>query len=139
VIEYRKLELETNKLDDIINLYNDAGWTNYTKNIDHLIQGLNNSLETIGAYHQNKLVGLIRIIGDSYTIIYIQDILVLKTYQNQGIGTNLLEMILSKYKQVRQIILLADNKENLVNFYQKSNMVDCNKIGLICFAKHNNE
>ena len=135
MVKYRKLKLETNKLDDIINLYDNAGWTNYTNNINNLIQGLNNSLETIGAYDQNKLVGLIRIVGDKHTIIYIQDILVLKTYQNQGIGTNLLEMILSKYKLVRQIILLTDNKENLVNFYQKSNMIECHKIGLICFAK----
>ncbi|WP_430038931.1 GNAT family N-acetyltransferase [Peribacillus simplex] len=39
------------------------------------------------AWDDDKLVALIRVVGDGQTIIYIQVILVLENYQDQGIGS----------------------------------------------------
>lgn len=63
---------------------------------------IDNSLSVITAWENNKLIGLIRVIGDGYTIVYIQDILVHPNFQNKNIGTQLMTRILNKYKDVRQ-------------------------------------
>ena len=69
------------------------------------------------------MVGLARVVGDNHTIIYIQDILILESYQNQGIGSKLLRLILKEYEAVRQVILLTEDTEKTISFYQKNGMV----------------
>lgn len=67
-------------MDELIALYDDAGWSNYT-NDPHMLKGAyDNSLGIVSAWDKNKLIGVIRVIGDGYSIIYIQDLLVLKEY-----------------------------------------------------------
>lgn len=77
-------------IKDIIDLYNDVGWTNYTNRVDMLQKAYKTSLLVITAWHEDKLLGAIRIVGDGYSIIYIQDIVVLKAYQHMGIGSKLI-------------------------------------------------
>ena len=48
----------------------------YTDNLTALRAGFNNSLLVLGAYEQNELLGIIRVVGDGATIILIQDILI---------------------------------------------------------------
>ena len=93
-------------LKDLINLYNSVGWTNYTSKPDMLQKAYENSLLTITAWSDDKLLGAIRVVGDGYSIIYIQDILVLKEYQHMGIGSRLMDAALDKYKNVYQKVLL---------------------------------
>lgn len=83
------------------------------------MRSLNNSLYILIAWDENKLVGLIRIIGDGETIIYIQDILVLREYQRQGIGSKLLETLLDEYKNVGQKVFLTDDTENRDHFIKQ--------------------
>ena len=89
------------------------------------------------AWDNPKLVGLIRIVGDSHTIIYIQDILVLKEYQGQGIGSKLLRLILEKYKSIHQIVLMTDNTKETISFYKKNGMVDTAEYNGVSFVKYN--
>lgn len=103
---------------EIIDLYRAVGWSNYYENPEMLKKGFENSLCTLGAYDKDKLVGIIRVVGDGHTIIYIQDILILPEYQRQNIGTNLLKFVLDKYKDVYQKILSTDNTEKTISFYQ---------------------
>ena len=100
-------------------LYLDNKWYAYTNNLDNLFSGIINSTESLGAYIDNQLIGLIRVISDKHTVCHIQDILVLEEYQRSGIGSLLMNPILEKYKQCRQIILLTDNSEKTHNFYKK--------------------
>ena len=79
-------------------LYNDVGWSAYTQDLEVLKQAILQSLDVITVWNDDKLVGLIRTIGDGLTIVYIQDILVLNAYQNKGIASELLQRILNKYK-----------------------------------------
>lgn len=67
-IEYK--ELETFKYEEIYPLYNDAGWTNYLDDMDLLLEALKNSLYIYAVYSNNKMIGLIRVVGDGLTIIY---------------------------------------------------------------------
>lgn len=103
---------------EILKLYESVGWTNYTTNPEMLKNAYNNSLKILGAYDNEKLVGVIRAVGDGYSIIYIQDILVLPQYQRKGIGTALLKKMLDEYKNVYQKILMTDNTEKNIRFYK---------------------
>lgn len=104
-------------LDSLLNLYNDISWTAYTSNPNQLELALKNSLKVWTAWDGDLLVGLARVIGDGSTIIYIQDILVLKAYQRRGIGSHFITTILDEYEDIRQIILLTeDNLFYIVKF-----------------------
>src|SRR6056297_1663066 len=116
--------------NDILSLYDSVGWSEYTKNIEKLLKALNNSLYILTAWDKNKLVGLIRVVGDGETIIYIQDILVLREYQRQGIGSKLLKSVLDKYNKIRQKVLLTDDTEKTRLFYETNGFESANKLNL---------
>lgn len=103
---------------EILNLYQSVGWTNYVNNPAMLKNAYANSLKILGAYENEKLLGIIRVVGDSYSIVFIQDILVLPEYQRHGIGTALLKKILDIYQNVYQKSLLTDNTEKTIRFYK---------------------
>ncbi len=121
--------------EDIKNLYEDAGWTSYTKDLSKLIGSIEASLMVISAWDKDKLIGLIRVVGDGITIIYIQDILVLDSYKRRGIGTKLLKDILEKYSKVRQKVLLTEEGEETRGFYEANGFVSCDKGVTVAFAK----
>ncbi len=102
----------------IMHLYLENKWYAYTKNRESLLRGINNSLDVIGAYDDGLLIGLIRTVGDKETIVYIQDILILPNYHRLGIGTHLMNMIIDKYPNVRQILLMTDNTKHQKAFYK---------------------
>ncbi len=103
---------------EILNLYASVGWINYTANPDMLKNAYHSSLKILGAYIGDELVGVIRVVGDGYSVIFIQDILILPQYQHNGIGTALLNRILDIYKNVYQKILITDNTEKTIKFYK---------------------
>lgn len=125
------------EIEEIMNLYEDAEWYAYTKDRIRLKNAIDNSLKVLTAWNNHKLVGLIRVVGDNHTIIYIQDILVLKEYQGQGIGSKLLNLILEKYKSIRQIVLMTDNTKETIGFYKKNGMVDTAEYNGVAFVKYN--
>ena len=104
--------------EEILNLYENMGWSSYTKDKESLFKGIKNSIYVKCAYDAGILVGLIRAVGDGNTIIYIQDILVLESYQRKGIGSNLIKFVLEEYKDVRQICLTTDITEKQRLFYE---------------------
>src|SRR5690625_2265736 len=118
-------------------LYNDVEWYAYTEDLEVLEQAINQSLDVISAWNQDELIGLIRIVGDGLTIIYIQDILVLNAYQNQGIATKLVQKTLKQYKNVRQKVLLTEEATDVRHFYEKNGFQSCDKGHLVAFAKLN--
>lgn len=87
------------------------------------------------AWDDDLLVGLARVVGDSSTIIYIQDILVLQAYQKKGIGSQFLKIILDQYQDIRQIILLTDDTDKSVKFYEKNGFTKASKYKSVTFKK----
>lgn len=118
-------------------LYNNVQWYAYTNDLTLLQQAMLQSLDVISAWDGEELVGLIRVVGDGLTIIYIQDILVLSAYQNRGIATQLMQQILKKYKDVRQKVLLTEEAANVRHYYEKNGFQSCDKGSLVAFAKLN--
>lgn len=122
-------------VEQLEKLYNDVEWFAYTNDLPLLQQALSQSLDVLSAWDGDELVGLVRIIGDGLTIIYVQDILVLNTYQNQGIATELMKQILNKYSHVRQKVLLTEEAPDVRHFYEKNGFQSCDKGSLVAFAK----
>ncbi len=123
---------------EILNLYNDAGWTIYTATPDKLIEAVQNSLFTVTARNGEELIGFLRAVGDGLTIVYIQDILVLQNYRRQGIGRELLRIALEQFTSVRQIVLLTDNKADTRAFYENAGLKQATGLNLQAFVKINN-
>lgn len=118
-------------------LYADVGWTAYTQDLAALEKAVEQSFDVLTAWHEDVLVGLIRIISDGVSIMYIQDILVLNDYQNQGIATQLMEKILMKYDHIRQKVLLTEEAADVRHFYEKFGFESCDQGGCVSFAKFN--
>lgn len=127
------------KLDkrQIFNLYHNSGWTSYTDDMEKLMKGIENSLEVVTAWNNEELVGLIRVVGDGTTIIYIQDILILPQYKRKGIGSKLLKIIIDKYSYVRQKVLLTEDVEETRSFYEANGLYDSKEYGVVSFVKFN--
>lgn len=120
---------------DIKSLYQDVGWTNYTENIHKLMKAIEASLMVISSWDDEKLIGLVRVVGDGLTIIYIQDILVLSGYKRKGIGSRLLKNVLENYKDVRQKVLLTDDREETRGFYEANGFISCDKGNIVAFTR----
>ena len=117
-MEYTIKEYLKYNEQEILDLYNSVGWISYTKNPEMLKNAYAHSLKVYGAYENDKLLGIIRVVGDGYSVIFIQDILIKLEYQHKGIGTALLQRILDDYKDVYQKHLITDNTEKTIQFYR---------------------
>ena len=117
-MEFSIKEYETYNELEILNLYESVGWINYTNNPKMLENAYVNSLKILGAYEDEKLIGIIRVVGDGHSVVFIQDLLVYPEYQRQGIGTSLLKQILIDYEHVYQKHLLTENTEKTIQFYK---------------------
>ena len=105
-------------IDDVLHLYQAVGWTNYTNQPQMLEQALSHSLASYVARDDEKIVGLVRLIGDGFSSVFIQDLLVLSSYQRQGIGSSLMKQALDDYKDVYQVQLATDESEKTLAFYR---------------------
>ena len=128
-------ELTVFELDVLLDLYNSVGWTNYTKAPEMLLKAYENSLLTLGAYDKNKLVGIIRVVGDGFSVVFVQDILVFPEYQRKGIETQLIREIMKRFPDVYQMVLMTDNTVETVAFYQSVGFVTADDMGCCVFVK----
>ena len=63
-------------------------------------KGLPNALFTVTLYDKERLIGMGRVIGDGGTVFQIVDVAVLKSYQGQGYGSQIMEHIMKYIKNV---------------------------------------
>ena len=120
---------------EIVRLYTEVGWTAYTDNLSALRRGFENSLLVLAAFENNELIGIIRVVGDGFTIVFVQDILVFPNQQRKGVGSLLLQAILDHYKDVRQIELATDNTPQTIAFYKSMGFSEFSELGCCGFMK----
>ena len=106
------------KLEDVLHLYQAVGWTNYTHQPEMLEQALSHSLAIYVALDDDTVVGLIRLVGDGFSSVLVQDLIVLPSYQRQGIGRSLMKEALEDYKDAYQVQLVTEQTEKNVGFYR---------------------
>lgn len=70
-------------------------------------QAIKGSIFIASARHKNRLIGLLRLVGDGAYCLHIADFIVHNEYQGKGIGTQLLEMSLEYAR--KQSIGIDDN------------------------------
>lgn len=90
---------------------------------------------TLAAYEGEQLLGIIRTVGDGHTIVFVQDIFVFSKHQRKGIGSALLQAILSRYSHVRQIELATGNTPKTIAFYKSIGFREMSEIGRCGFMK----
>ena len=116
MITVRKQELVN--INDVLHLYQAVGWTNYTNQPQMLEQALSHSLAIYLALDGDAVVGLVRLVGDGFSSIFVQDLIVLPSYQRQGIGSALMRKALEDFKDAYQVQLVADQTDKNLGFYR---------------------
>ena len=122
-------------MDKVLALYDDCGWTAYTDEPEILEKAIKNSLEVLTLWDGEILVGLARTVGDGAIICYLQDILILNSYQGKGLGTRLLGEVLHDNDHIRQFILLTEDTHKNRKFYKKLGLELVESAGCISFMK----
>ena len=116
MISVRKQEVV--KLENVLHLYQAVGWTNYTHQPQMLEKSLSHSLAIYLALDGEAIVGLVRLVGDGFSSVFVQDLIVLPSHQRQGIGSALMKEALGDFKEVYQIQLATEQTEKNLGFYR---------------------
>lgn len=130
IIEYTEFQY-----DEIKNLYAAVGWTAYTDDMEALRKGYAHSLKILAATEEDRLLGIIRAVGDGSTIVWIQDLLVFPQEQGKGVGTALVNAMMDYYPAVRQMMLATDNTPNTIAFYRSIGFRMFSEIGCSGFVR----
>lgn len=134
IVEYKKYEE-----DEILPLYKSVGWTSYTSDPEMLRKAFENSLKIYAAYVCMRPMGIIRAVGDGYSIVYIQDLLVHPNIRRNGIGWALLMRMLENYKHVYQKVLLADHTLKTSRFYKSMGFLPTAELNCKAYLKVYNQ
>ncbi len=121
--------------EQLISLYDSVGWSNYTQKPDMLAAAYQHSLWYCAAMDGDKLAGILRVVGDGHSIVYVQDLLVRPAYQRQGIGRKLLQLLLEQYGNVYQMVLLTEETVKNCAFYESLGFVHATHMGCCAFAR----
>lgn len=120
---------------EILPLYDAVGWRAYTANPALLQQAYAHSLMCFAAYEGEALVGIVRIVGDGETVVFVQDLLVSPAYQRRGIGSALVKTVLECFSHVRQIQLTTDHTPETGAFYESLGFRALETLGMCGFMK----
>ncbi len=103
--------------DQVANLFHSVNWisANYP---NRLFKALQNSSTVITAWHEDELVGLVRVIDDTQMVAFIHYVLVNPKYQGLGIASKMLNMVKEKYQDFLYIDVMPEDRNN-VPFYEK--------------------
>ncbi len=117
-------------------LYESVGWSTYLKDIESFEAMFPASLAVYGAYDDDRLIGIVRLVGDNAHILYIQDIIVNPEYQARGVGKALMERVLFDFEHVRQKVLITDMDDSHVHtFYESIGFIRSTDKNIVCYVK----
>lgn len=91
----------TKNIEEFNMLYESVGWGAYD-NKDIVKRALENTYYSVSVYEDNKIIGFGRLIGDCACFMYIQDVMVMPEFQNQKIGTLIMNKLLEKIKELQK-------------------------------------
>lgn len=121
-----------NNAEEFNYLYDKVQWGAY--DIETTKKLLKYTLYSVSVYDNNKIIGYGRLIGDGIVFIFIRDVMVVHEYQSKSIGTNIMNKLLKKVKEIKQenpyarVYLGAlKGKED---FYRKFGFISRNEAGL---------
>ena len=135
--EVRELSLSERELrfNEILSLYEAVGWTNYTARPERLLAGYMGSLAAWGAFAREKLVGVVRVVGDGATIVFVQDLVVAPSHQRRGIGSQLMCAVSERFSDVYQMELLTDDGSGACALYERLGFVRSDAMGCVAYVR----
>lgn len=109
-IEYRIIKNAEKK--DLLRLYKEADWWKEEDDKhDFLLELIvKKTFCFIGAFHQEKMIGMGRAISDGVSDAYIQDVTVLKDFRRKGIGGKIIKELVTflKSQKINWIGLIGE-------------------------------
>ena len=93
------------------------------------------SLAVWGAILGEKLVGVIRVVGDGATIVFVQDLIVVPSHQRRGIGAQLMGAVVSRFSDVYQMELLTDDGSGACALYERLGFVRSDAMGCVTYIR----
>ena len=78
---------------EMITLRESVGWG--IPDTECLQKGLDNSLHGVCAVADGAVIGTARVVGDGFTVFYIQDVIVNPEYQRMGVGLAMMKAIMN--------------------------------------------
>ncbi len=87
------------KLEDVVDLYKDAGWWEDSFTSDFIPEIMKNSYCFAGVFKNNKMIGMGRVLSDGCSDAYIQDITILKEFRGKGLGLKITNFIIEHLKE----------------------------------------
>lgn len=102
--------------EEVVGLYRAVEWSSANKP-EALHAGLLASHSLVTAWDDELLVGLGNALSDGHLVVYFPHLVVHPKYQGQGIGTKLMDMMMTRYRGFHQQALLADGRA--IAFYRK--------------------
>ncbi|MBE6160991.1 MAG: GNAT family N-acetyltransferase [Firmicutes bacterium] len=87
-------------IDEFNLLYDAVGWGAYDDSITK--KALDNTYYSVSVYDEDKIIGYGRLIGDTICFMYIHDVMVLPEYQNQKIGTLIMNKLMDKVQELKK-------------------------------------
>jgi GNAT superfamily N-acetyltransferase len=100
----------------IADLRESVGWNRMESCYDNELM---TSYFHIAVYDGEKLIGYIDTVSNCLTDAYIQDLMVHPDYQGKGIGTELMNRIISYLKAKRIYMISVVYEEKLLPFYKR--------------------
>lgn len=97
-------------------LFKQAEWTANRSPLD-IQQMLDHSQLTLGVWDDDKLIGFARVITDNIYRAWIEDIIVDKSYHEQGIGSHIVDKLLKRLEHIEDVTLNCQIE--LIPFYEK--------------------
>ena len=97
-------------------LFQQADWTAKRSPLD-IQQMLDHSQMTLGVWKDDKLIGFARVITDNIYRAWIEDIIVDKSYHEQGVGSHIIDKLLKRLEHIEEVTLNCQTE--LVPFYEK--------------------
>ncbi|HVJ50218.1 GNAT family N-acetyltransferase [Desulfitobacterium sp.] len=109
--------------EHLVQLFNQAGWTDKTSDLDRLQLMVENSQIVVTAWDEGNMIGFARCVTDHVFNGQINNVIVDQEYRGRGIGKGLISNILNSSKMVTYI--LRGDTEN-VDFYKHMGFKDAN-------------
>lgn len=119
-ITYKEDELPT--IEEVVSLYESVGW-GHSKCPEAAYNAIKNSSYVVTAWQNNNLVGLGKAISDETITVYFPDLLVKPNFQGKKIGTQIMQLLLLKYGQLHNQVLIAED-DKAKKFYKKMGFED---------------
>lgn len=137
VVEVRELSTDERqtRFNEILDLYEEVDWTNYTTRPERLRAGYAGSLAVWGAFVGEKLVGVVRVVGDGATIVFVQDLIVAPMHQRRGIGAQLMRAVIERFLDVYQMELLTDDGSGACALYERLGFVRSDAMGCVAYVR----